>query len=330
MNKKEEIKVDDLIEAISFLGNRITHGTSIYEYSESPIHIMVHNEIMKFSKDELEKSKASTHSGAKLWNISFYIRNPYILSAFLEKGAFVNKLSNNSKWLLNVLDEPNKDIYQVIYDMEETKFRYSPALYSEQKQLHYWILDYFCDMNDSNHIKVIDKYLKEFGEKDSSKILKFIVKNYSSKHKDFFSYVVSKLKLQGIDIENNNFLNYYLPETEKYSDTKNKFFISSSNFDKIKDLLEIGFRFDEKKYSFNGDNLFIAVLKGNNKILTDIIVPYLTNIKSKKMDEQNQFIEDFDKAAPSSFAWIKKQYDYLAMNLDLNVNEGNKTKRLKV
>jgi hypothetical protein len=328
MNSEEQIKVDDLIQAISFLSNRITHGTNIYEYSESPIHIMVHNEILKFSKDELEKSKATTHSGTKLWDSVFHIRNPYILSAFLKKGAFVNKLSNNSKWLLNVLDEPNKDIYQVIYYMEENKFR--PVHYYEEKQLHYWVLDYFCDMSDSHHIKVIDKYLKDFGEKDNSKILKFIVQNYSPKNKDFFSYMISKLKLQGVDITKNNFLNTYLPESQPYGDEKSRFFISSSHYETIKDLLEIGFRFDEKKYSYNGDNLFISVLKSNRQEVIDIIVPYLTNIKTKKMNEQNKFIEEFDKAAPSSFMWVKKQYDYLSMNLDLEVNEAIKTKKLKV
>lgn len=331
MNNIEEIKIKDLIHGIQFLGNRISGGDTIYDYSKSPIHIMVHNEILKFSKEDLENCKEKTFSGSNLWNISFAIKNPYIMSAFLKKGAFLNKLSNNSTWLINALDEPTKDIFQSIYYIEETKFRYNS--YPEQKQLYYWILDQFNDLSKPEHIAVLDKYLKDFGQKDSAKILKHIVQNPSEQNNDFYSYIVSKLKIQGLDISKNSLLNDYLPDDKNLRYDDSSFFISSTYFPHIKYMLQLGFRFDEKKYSFKEDNLFLTVVKTKNKNLIDMIVPYLSNVKPKKgsLNDQNKVIEMFNNSASNSYNWVKKHYDYLLMSSELPAqNKNNDNKKLKI
>jgi hypothetical protein len=328
MEYQEKITVNDLVEGIRFLGNSISNGDNIHAYSKSPIHIMVHNEILKFSKEELEQCKTKTVLGNSLWDISFRIHNPYILSAFLKKGAFVDKLSNGSKWLINSMEKPSKDIYQVIYYMEETKFGFHDK---EEKQLHYWILRYLNKLDNPDHLEVVDKYLQDFGQKDSSKILNFIVRNplNNGKDYDFYSYVVSKLKMQGIDISKNNLLNEYLPENDRFAKKKQDFFISSIHHSDLENLLQMGFRFNEQKYSFNGDNLFITLVKSKNKELINIIVPYLTNIKPKKgtIEDQHKVVEYFDNSVSSSFNWVKKQYDCLVLDSQLVVNQENITKK---
>jgi hypothetical protein len=113
---------------------------------------------------------------------------------------------------------------------------------------------------------------------------------------------------------------------------------------RIKNLLQCGFQFNEKDYSFFGNNLFISVLKSNRKDITETIIPYLKDItpKSGTLDEQHQFVESYTQKAkennlsnllynkdPRLAQLVQKHYDKLVLEHELTNNNNNK-KKLKI
>jgi hypothetical protein len=99
--------------------------------------------------------------------------------------------------------------------------------------------------------------------------------------------MIEKLK-KSIDINENGFMEEYL-QTNK----KEKFFISSTHFDSLRILLSIGFRFNEDKYSKDGQTLMTAVLSSGYEEVTSIVLPYLEQIKpiNITLDEQTKLLD---------------------------------------
>lgn len=129
-----KLEVKDLLPLMEYLGQIHSSSDTIHTYKKSPAHALAYNEIMRFSKKELESCKETVKFGGGLYETALSNRNPLLFSAFLKKGAFIKKLSKESKWLLNFKPSISDDIYGLIYSIEDYYKRdYSYAMNKKTK-----------------------------------------------------------------------------------------------------------------------------------------------------------------------------------------------------
>jgi hypothetical protein len=331
--KTEKLSTLELLNAIEFLGTRISSGDNIHTYSQSPIHKLVYNEILKFSKDELNSAieTEKLRFSVNLFNISFQIKNPYIFAAFLKKGAFQDKLCKESKWVLKQKKQPSNELYSLVYNIQsEMPHKHYDDNQSPDHPAGKTILFdnllkiYAAKLDTPEKIEVVDNYFKQFGKKMEEQFLNFIYAESDNK-KDLCDYLVIKLKNNGCDFTKNKLMNNYLPEVESWH-SQPSFFISSSHVPQIQRLLDYGFRFDEKEYSFEGDNLFIAAIKSKRVDIIKAILPTLTDITPKDGDwiKQTAYIDSLAKEVKNdtdreNYQFIKTLYQKLLIEHELGL-----------
>jgi hypothetical protein len=341
LNKPElqsKLELGHLLKAINYLGNQISSADDIHSYSESPIHMLVHNEILKHSKEDIDNFKEQDDkTGRSLYSVSFGIRNPYIFSAFMKIGAFQNRLSESTKWLLKQKAHPSNDLYALIYEVEyknadKRANRYptdNSKLPSQDILFNLLLGNYSNKLDTPEKIELVDTYFKEFGKKMEDEFIHYVYLNYRPGNA-LCEYLVVKLKNNGVDFSKNSLLNNSLPK-ERYKKDEDTFFISSSDTPKIKQLLEVGFTFDEKSYSFHGDNLFVALAKASRFDVVGFILPHLKDItpKSGTLEEQNAFIDSLSgNRKQEEINLIKTTYRRLLIESQLvNKNDDVEQKR---
>ncbi len=305
--------------------------------------MLVYKEIIKQNKEEIDASKDRTRDGYNLYNISFGIKNAYIFSGFLKIGAFQDKLTSDAKWLLNTKKRPGDDIYQMVFYVQDTQqnknmMSYREIEYGRNSLFHCLFvssLGEFYKMDTPEKIEVIDNYIKDFGKKYKDEFLYFIYKNYDqeSKKEEFCNYIIKRLKNLGIDFSENKLLNEFLPEEEQYKKEPSKFFISSSYIKKINNLLNCGYKLDEKNYSYYGDNLFISVLKSERRDIIETFIPHLTDVNPRlgTLEEQDKFVENWlTKVKPDLAQLVRRNYERLSLEASLDKSNNETKPKVKI
>ena len=103
-------------------------GDSIQKLSQDPISVLLYNEIQKHSKEDIE-SVIGDKWGKNIYTQVIDLRNPFIFLGLLKKGAFKNKMSDDSNWLLEQVKTPSLDLYCAIFMSEGLhKFSFINAL----------------------------------------------------------------------------------------------------------------------------------------------------------------------------------------------------------
>lgn len=336
---KEKFSTEDLTKALSYLRSFYSSSDNIHTYEKSPIHKLLHEEILRYSKDEINDSSAVLNDGTTLYNISFQIKNAYIFSAFLKIGAFNNRLSDDAKWLLAQNKNPGNDLYELIFQVQEAKEK--RIVYKENDSSNpskYEILfnclfdsyqNDFHKLNTPEKIDIVDKYLTQFGKEKEKNLLYFVAKNYNpeSKRLDICDYIIAKLISNGLDVSKADCLNYLLPQQSKMWNSKN-FCITQSELNTIKSLLNYGFKFNEKDYSFFDDNLFMATIKSRKPPVIKTILPYLTDITPRvgTIEEQDKFINEFIQTVDKNLGLLIEA-TYLGINLNNAASNQNTDKK---
>jgi hypothetical protein len=342
--KREKFSQEQLIQAIKFLGSSYSSADTIHTYKKSPIHILVYEEILRFTKEEIDTNPMKSPDGFSLWGICFSIRNPYIFSAFLKIGAFRNKLHPDAKWILDQNPNPSDDLYSLVYDVQSSYNSINSHIDKDEPYARDFLFkclfdsyyNNFHNLDTPEKINTIDNYLRDFGKKKENELLYFLYKNYDEKEKKLkiCDYLVPKMKEIGIDFGQNDLLNNFLPKESYLNRDSKNFFISSSDIPRMNNLIKCGFKFNEKDYSFYGDNLFIGVLKSNRRDILETILPELTSIKPKfgTIEEQNQFVKNYLKTIhlPDLFQLIQTKYDYLILKDELSNESDNKLEKKKI
>jgi hypothetical protein len=333
-----KLELKDLLKAMEYLGKSISSSDDIHTYSKSPIHILLHNEILKYSKEEIDACKEKIRWNGDLFESCFRIRNPYIFSAFMKVGAFQDKISNDTKWLLKQENNPSNDLYELMYYVEDA---YRDKKHNDDEEYKGGILfsclfDRYAHYLDAEKFKIIDSYFKTFGKRKEKDLLEFICNNHG-RRSELCDYLVVKLKNNNVDLSQNSFMNNLLPKEESWHGEDKKFFISSSDMPRITKLLECGFRFNEKEYSFHGDNLFIAIVKSGEQRLIKPILPYLTDVisQSANLIEQHQFIESLNKIGNKhtdveNIKFIQTLYSKCLLDVELGANNKVNQKKIKI
>lgn len=340
---KEKFSTEDLTKALGYLKSYISSSDNIHTYEKSPIYKLLHEEILRYTKEEIDGSIDALNDGTNLYNISFQIRNPYIFSAFLKIGAFNHRLSEESKWLLNQVKNPSNDLYElafIVQDGKQKRLSYKEG--DSNNPSHNDVLfnclfdsytNEFYKLDTPEKIEVIDKYLTQFGKEKEENLIYFVSKNYhnESPRLELCEYIITKLVKNGLDVSTSNCLNHLLPKQSNIWNNRN-FSIHEKELSAIKNLLDYGFRFNEKEYSFFDDSLFIAAIKSRNPPIIKTILPYLSDITPKigTIEEQDQFVNDFIKTVGDNIGkLIEATYLGISLKND-NDNKNGDKKKLKL
>lgn len=284
-----KIDLDGLSQLLQQMSSYTSSSESEHFYSKSPRHVLAYNEILRFSKEELEQYK-DRHTDNFFYH---YVMdrnepNPLFFAALIQKGAFVDKLSSLSKWFLKSTQEPSLELYALLSRIESYHFRkYEKDINKFQICSHF-----FSHMDTEEKKNLAEKFYNKFLHLTSSHapMVKYC---FDYPQSQYTIFLLNKINQYNIDINKNHLLNKYLPESRINDDST--FFISSSHILTIVDKLKMGFAFDENNYSYQGDSLFTALLKSKRKDLIINIVPHLKNFIPFKgtQEEQRQLVENF-------------------------------------
>jgi hypothetical protein len=314
-----KFEMEDLLAAIEKLGEVRSTDDNMERLPKSPVHALVYNQILQFSIEELEGPVKERNRTYSFPDIMFQHRHAFFFTACVRRGAFRNILSKETKILLDNLPNTSNALFESIHIIEKSRMSKGTA---NAEPLDFSIFidtlmsRYFYSFKDEEKKVVMDLIIDKFGVKESKSFLNYVVKNMGSYSSTACEYVVERLKELNLDLSTAN-LNCHLP---KEKPIYKPFDIGNFERPKIEKLLKMGFRFDEKNYSYNGTNLFITVARSEDFKLCEMILPYLSDITpfNGDLDQQNKFIEYLPKIYPDNYRFIQTHYERLILNLELN------------
>lgn len=329
----KKLEVSDLLQSLEYISRPTSRSNNFESFSNSPIHILIYNEIKRFSKKDIESCETKNR-WSNLSDLAF--KNPFLLSAFLETGAFHKQLSTPSKWILKSGIPMDSFLYETIYYIEDDFRRgnrghigESAKEKSQRNNLFYFLCDY--RPKDSFNLNLLEKYYNEFGVKDQKHILKYMYTNAGSEHSagEICNFFHMKLVNDKFDYNSVDILNNILPKDKRNDDSK--FFISSTDIPRIKVLLDYGFRFDEKNYSYGNDNLFVAIIKSGRKDIIETILPTLTSPISEygSKEDQDRYIKELLANNPNT-KLIETIYNKCLLDSQLSNDKIDSKKKIKI
>lgn len=309
--KEYKITVEELALSLDRVNNNRSSSESDDFYTKSPRHVILYNEILRFSKEELES--VMKYGKPYIWSLVVNSRsNPLWFSALIQKGAFIENLSPEAKDLLKyITPESTIEYYDFILSMQTNEnetfvhevCRFLFNLETEEKK----------ELLEPLYLKYLNLSLPK-SKKIRSDVIKFCYEHPKAK---LSAYLFQQLEDNKIDINKDFPLNNYLPKeiygkNEKY----HTFFISSSYITSIKEKLEAGFIFDEKNYIYNkNETLFTAVIKSERKDIIETIVPYLSHIVpfSGHQEEQTILVENLKNKNEPIYNMVASYYYKMLM-----------------
>lgn len=310
----KKLKVEDLLKSIKYVSQIFSSGDNMETFMQSPIHIMIYNEMSKYSKKELESVKSSHGHEDEIYYKVVNSRNPLLFAVLLEKEAFTSKLNPEAKWLLKNI-EPSPTLYETVFNAQTDRI--------EDKNLGdfmYYISRNVKVLDENKQIELADKIYKVYGKKEEEELIHYIYSNISSDSKEIFvNRILNRYKEDNIDINKYNFLNSMIND-KTYEKDYSDLFISSSHFPRINTLLEKGFKFEDEKFDHFGENLFVAVLKSKRLDIIKAVLPSLkmTEPRGMTMEEQHAIVDMYK--GKNFYTEVKemyyaKYYEYLADKL---------------
>ena len=313
------LTVEDIYHSIKFLSQIISTNDTMEVLSNRPLDICTYNQISNFSKAELEGLTIKNKSTDVLYTAVMVGRNPFLLSALLEKGAFVHKLSDMSQFILESANERPLELYNAIYYMENSP--QNPHCQLDR------LADFLNPLDTQIKKDLAGKWYNKYGDVYYETLVSYIGNNLFQREK-LCTFFIDKLEMDGKDINLGFPLNKFLPQHEQHRLSQN-FFISATEVKKIEGLLSKGFRFDEENYHFDGDTLMTTILKSNRPDIVKTILPYLTKVIPNKitLEEQHLLVEGYKKNP--AYEEIKTTYFKAVFDHIIPVKTGN-TKRVKI
>lgn len=311
-----DLSLIDIYKGIEQIRYPSSSSNDIFVFSKRPVDRLLYAEIMKHSKEDLQNFKLEHTNQHALFDITVQCGNSFLFSAFIKKGAFINKLSNVSKKVLSYIPEPPLSLSQRIFNLLPLK-----TYQLEKDNSHYEIINYleYCsDLNNDNKINLVKNLYKDFGKEYHSTFVEYIFET-AAKNPPLNNMLLNLIKQNNNDINDEYPLNKLLPKCSinKQSFAPTSFFVSSSEYPKIKQLLDYGFHFDEKNYIYHNENLFNTLLESRQHEFLKLVLPYIAELKPLKMtsSEQKDMIYTFNNQ--SYFKDLEYKYlEYIHNELD--------------
>ena len=201
----KKLQAQDLLDSISYVSGRSNSADTIHTLSQSPIHVLIYNEIIKYSKKDLEAVKSLQDN--TIYDLLQTGRNPFLFSAILEKNAFTGKLSKDSKWLLFQEKNPSFDLYDVVFRVEQEIGKDKTPEFIQS------LSSYLLKMDTSEKIKIANNFYDDYINKNTKLLTYIAFREISSNFSDF---LLDKMKKDKIDINQDFLMNSYLPKQESH------------------------------------------------------------------------------------------------------------------
>lgn len=317
-----KFEMEDVLKALRKLNEVQSSDDTMDRLPRSPVHVLLYNQILCFSKEELESPIKERNFYISLADVVFTQRHAFFFTACIKKGAFHHLLSEETKLLLNNVSNPSNALYEAIHIIERS--RVSGSMKHQEPLKFYTYLDtlvsrYLYKIDTEEKKQVLNLVLDKFLVSESESFIDNIFRNLAEYGSDAHKHIGEGIKRLKIDLTTKN-LNNFLP---KERPNQNNFSIESYKLSKLSALLDFGFKFDESNYSHNGLNLFISVVNSSQKDLCEIILPHLSNVApiDGDWDKQNKFIETYvPKIYPNDYKFIQMHYNHCLLNFELNQN----------
>lgn len=234
---------------------------------------MIFNEMLKFSKRELELFSKSEFTDDNNFYEKFKLLNSHLLmSVLLEKKVQWNDFSSYTHWIMSVIDEPTMNLYKVIFKIETN------LTTNDEQNDNYFIdfIHHYCFDLDSNEKKIlIEQFYIDWFDKLEKNIIKKLVysaptvtdgkknkKNKDDQNINIYNFYLDKFKEREFDIKEIN-VNSLLP---KY-DGITKFSVSLISLNKIKFLSNFNLFINDFTYSFDNKTLYENILSNYDDYL---------------------------------------------------------------
>ena len=271
MNIKK-LEPQDLFKSIEYIGQRRSSADDINSLSQCPINILVYNEIMRFSKKDIEYARKKYRNDT-LYSSVLESENEFLYAALLQKKAFYNSLNDGSKWLLNQASAPSLELCDCIYKIQYDKYKRK-----DKKHFLSCVANYLNKLDTQEKVDISIEFYNTYGKQYHKELIAICFDSIDSNLTD---YLLIKLKEDKINLNEENLMQEFLPK-KKYNDNSDtQFFISSVNNERMKLCLEKGFRYEEEMYDFCGKTLMTALLESERVDLVTIILPYLRILEPK-------------------------------------------------
>ena len=331
--EEADLSLSDIYKGIEQIRYPSSSSNDIYVFSKRPVDRLLYAEILKHSKEDLQNFKLEYSNQNALFDITVQCGNSFLFSAFIKKGAFINKLEFVSKKVLSYIPEPPLSLSQRIFNLIPLKTYHLAKDNSHYEIMNY--LEYCSDLDNDNKIKLVKNLYKDFGDKYHSTFIEYIFET-AAKNPALNNMLLDLIKESKKDINESAPLNKFLPNFSLNSQSfaPKSFFISSSEYPKIKQLLEYGFRFDEKNYIYQNENLFNTLLESRQHEFLKLVLPYITELKPLKMsrNEQKDMVYTFNNQ--TYFKDLEYKYlEYIHYELDKiipNKKIDNNANKLKI
>lgn len=327
MIQLKQFTIEDIPLIIKRLGSSYSSSDNMESFSQNSNHVLLYNEMMKYSKEELEKVSNPKDFYSDLFNSTLGYKSYLAFAALMEKRCFSKKIGPFSNWCLNNLNT-NFELYEFIY--------YNSHINYEQKSMNVaikkdvsnvdnllYLLDkyYLSKLPEDMVLNNVKKVYEYFKTNHIEEINEYCFKNFTN-----FDYCIDNqkppkinfianiflncMKDDGININKHFLMNSYLPKDEK-----GDFFISSGYSQTMKLKLEAGYIFNEREYTYQGKRLLENLLSLKEGRLLNLIGPYIHHLEPLTMTvaEQSVLLEKFTKI---------ENYEDIISNYLLLVEEG--------
>lgn len=309
-----------------------TSGNNIKDRIDDPVSVFFYREIMSFDKEAWQDFKNPYGRPLSIFNTVFHKKDPLIFSALIQKGIELERLEPYCQWLAENFPNLPLGICEAIFHHQQQKPKGYTHIDTKEKvdiRINYFLMDLFnyLEKNPSSYSEeLLNKFYDHFHEKLSINFLQTIVKKVTSTP-NTVSQLVSKITEYGHDLNEYNAITLLLPSNlDSWKKQNTKFIIDEKYIDSIVALFELGFS-PNIDYTFNGDNLFKALIKSENQVQIEKLLPYLTlPFVQGNIEEDKQIIDSLSEQPTYSFiraTYFKALFDHL---IEEKVEPVNKTK----
>lgn len=296
--------LDDVASSLYYITQ---HDNSLVDYHTSfkdphrfnPIYLLLHNQILQFKKDDIDKFTFNKNFYRNFYSLSLSTKKSLLFIPFLKIGAFEEHLNSNTKWFKeNLITHSDKELDQKLdfcFKLEYgIKYKDSVSIskkFDEKDFIMNTIYDslVYNSAINNNFLFNIDNLMLTFDKFDRELNLSqnFLSKIYDIRHP-------SNLQLFQFILQYNPNINKELSINDifsKFNHYETSIHFNETQIETLSHFLNYKFKFDESKI-FNNENTFIHLVKTGNDYLIKTALPFLHNIvpPNGNWDAQNAFI----------------------------------------
>src|SRR5579875_2990631 len=172
MLSQEKIKfeLNDIVKALDKLDEVKSSEDTMEKLPHSPVHALLYNQILSFSKEELEAPITKNIWASSLADIVFKQRHGFFFSACIRKGAFHDLLSDETKFLLENINNPSGLLFQSIHTVEKGRYSRKQDLLEAPifpNFLSTLMGNYFYSFKGEEKIKVMNLIIDKYAIKEA-------------------------------------------------------------------------------------------------------------------------------------------------------------------